>query len=144
MGRPMYETADHRLAEDAVRDLIAVNWRCKVEKMPISYKLDFAAVRERIVVAFLEVKCRQHRFGQYPTLMLSAAKWQAGCALAETYHIPFGLVIGWQDGVYWCRAQNDPSIRLEWGGRSTQTRDSADIEPVVHVPVGQFKPLIAS
>jgi hypothetical protein len=33
------------------------------------------------------------------------------------------------------------SYEIGFGGRTAQTRDNGDIEPVIHLPISEFKPL---
>lgn len=94
---------------------------------------------------WVEVKCRNVPHDKYKTLMVSAMKWSTGVQMAQTTGGLFIIVAAYTDcdRVY----AFDPAhlaqgrVWLEWGGRTAMTRDSGDIEPVMHVPASLFTPL---
>ena len=54
--RPMYESDRDRINEDRIARRIEKAWRLELKKLPVSYKLDFAAVRDNVIVGWIEVK----------------------------------------------------------------------------------------
>jgi hypothetical protein len=136
--RPRYETADDLTRERFVADQLMKVGGLRLQKLPVHYLVDFFHPR-RIV----EVKCRQHAHDAYPTLMLSLAKWQAGIYLAHLMHpqTVFVVAAGFTDGIWTCSVAHKalPDYDIKMGGRTKQTRDGADIEPVVHIPVDDMK-----
>lgn len=116
-------------------------WGCELHKLPVSYRVDYCAVRNRSIKGWVEIKCRQHSLYKYDTLMLSLGKWNFGLDLERTTGKPFFVVARFSCGaIVFARASKiDPVI--VWGGRTKQTRDSADLEPVVMIPVKEMEDL---
>ena len=142
MSRPLYETSANLSNEQSVAGLIEKRWNVKLQKLPISYKVDFCAVRGKEVVAWMEIKCRNHPAGQYPTLMLSVLKWQAGIQLHQSTSAPLFLVARFACGTILYAEAILTDVEVEYGGRTAQTRDSADVEPVVMIPVKAMKEIV--
>jgi len=72
--------------------------------------------------------------------MLSLNKIIHGMELARATDKPFLVVVEWNDMVGWHKVEKVHSIRM--GGR-VDRGDWQDIEPVVHIPVTDFKQLKA-
>lgn len=134
--RPFYETRNDLQNElDALRK-IAV--RTTPVKLPLRYEIDFAMVDGDKICAFAEVKCRTNPFGQYPTLMISAAKLISGITLSGMTGCPFWLIVQWTDKVGALEVDSISKWRMSIGGRRDRG-DDQDIEPVVHIPTTAFK-----
>jgi hypothetical protein len=66
-GRPIYERpANLKDERDAIPKIERL-WGCSLVKLPIAYNLDFAAVRDGRVVAWIEFK-RRHRLFDWQDL----------------------------------------------------------------------------
>jgi hypothetical protein len=133
--RPLYETPESLEGERRVADLLEMYWSRKLVKLPIAYRVDFAVVKEDIT-AWAEIKCRT---AEYPEMYLSLHKWMAGKELSRETGLPFVLVYGIKDKVYWKTVEKDePKIVI--GGR--QDRDDwQDMEPMAVFKLDQFKTL---
>ncbi len=142
--RPMYESDRDRINEDRIARRIEKAWRLELKKMPVSYKLDFAAVRDNVIVGWIEVK-RRRILPKWRTVMLSISKWREGCILSSSTGIGWAFVVeNSVDGkLWWCDCsdmmEDEDSFQIEWGGRTKSTRDRADVEPVIHIPTKLFK-----
>lgn len=142
--RPLYETQQDRLLEEACAEKYAAKMGVRLFKLSDQYRrMDRLAIDDKGRHAWLEIKCRKVSRGTYPTLMLSVAKWVAGIQMAQATGGSFVVIAGYTDGIWRYRYRpqdvSDGLIRLEYGGRTTQTRDSGDIEPVMHIPTWMFK-----
>lgn len=147
--RPPYETHDDLQNEQiiAAHYLAALHRKDKlvrtVRKLPASYRLDFAIETEGKINAWLEVKDRRTGIpfsGGPDTLILSALKWQTGSSLAQTTGLAFVVLVRFSDGIVGSyRQYSRPPPETKWGGRTVLTRDSADVEPVVHLPLISFE-----
>lgn len=143
MSRPLYETKDHLTVEQAVITFVSSCWSCEAHKMPISYKLDYMLTREKEAKAFVEIKSRNMKWGQFPTIFLSLSKVQAAHDLTKTTGLTCFFVVHADPDVYWIDL-NDLIGRgdlITFGGRTRNTRDSADVEPVFNIPVDMFRRL---
>lgn len=141
MPRTYYETSATLSAEKRVAEIIEQRWKAVLHKLPISYRVDFCASREKQIVSWIEIKCRSHPAGQYPTIMLSVSKWQAGLQLHQATGVPFVFVAAFSCGsIRYCEAITT-DVSVEYGGRTLNRRDNEDVEPVVMIPVASMKVL---
>lgn len=138
--RPTYESHQDRVNEIEVATELAVLWRCEAHKMPAFYQVDWALANSGTIRAWVEIKCRKVKRTQYPTLMLSLHKWLHGLKLQSDTGIPFILVVRWDEGIFYMRANSlmKPEIRIS--GR-VDRGDPQDMEPCVHIPIDQFTPI---
>jgi hypothetical protein len=101
--------------------------------------VDYAIVEpDGRISGFVEIKCRNCASDKYDTLMISLGKVVAGQELSEISHVPFFIVVNYTDGTFAFKYIYNPDIRLAYGGRTVQTRDCADEEPVLFIPVKLF------
>jgi hypothetical protein len=108
-------------------------------KLPISYRLDFAACRKgtKEIMGWVEFKRRYHKFGHFPTALFSLGKILQGLTMADITGIPFFLAVMWDDDLRWMRVDMKDA-KILWGTRSSKTRDQDDLEPAVHFPIDAF------
>jgi len=140
MTRPMYETPADRGRELIALKAIESFSRKRGVKLPITYRVDFAMEDRGEISSWIEVKCRNNTRNQYPTLSISLNKLMAGVALEERTKKPFFLVVHWEDFLGYIRINTLEGFKITMGGR-TDRGDEQDKEPVVHIPVEQFKEL---
>jgi hypothetical protein len=133
--RPMYETARSLGDEQAVLSRLESAWGCVGKKLPIHYQVDFALCVEGEIKAWVEVKCRDKK---YPEMWLSLHKVMAGVSLNKTTSLPFILVYGFGEEIYWMTVETIPEITM--GGR-TDRGDWQDIEPMAVFELSKFKRL---
>ena len=133
----MYESRADLEKERHVADVIAPRWKCSAKKLPTAYFIDWVLMRGAKTAAFVEVKCRNNPKDQFPTFMLSLAKWMHGRQLSVIADVPFFVVVQWTDGIYWVNAA-DVQVEVGFGGRA-DSGDEQDMEPVVFIPVNCFK-----
>lgn len=138
MGRPTYETSADIDAETEVALLVAERWKATAHKLKKFYSTDWALIRNEVVMAFIEIKCRNNPRDKYPTLILSLDKVISMKNLASVSGKPVFLVVKYTDAICYTQNLRPESIRL--GGR-TDRNDAQDIEPVIHIPVRNFKTL---
>lgn len=134
--RPAYETEDDLRREQSVSNRLQAAWNCSIEKLPVRYEIDWAIYRDSNLKAFAELKCRNHPFGKYPSLMLSLMKWTTGKSLARHANVPFIIVAKFSDCLAYCETQQ--AAEIVWSGRKDRN-DPQDLEPVVLIPKHQFK-----
>ena len=141
--RTTYETESDLASESSVASWIAVTLSAEVAKVPVSYGVDAMLSRDGQLIAWLEIKCRHGmRWGQYPDVMISVLKLRAAAGLKASTGADTIFVVADETGEI--RATNLCKTQTSWirfGGRTAQTRDSADIEPVCHIPLARFHPV---
>lgn len=136
-----HETELDRQKEAKVGEVIEAHFRCKLFPAPRNYKIDFLAVRNKRLVAFVEVKNRNYTMAEIERMggyLVALQKWTHAKAVHDVTGLKFVLAIGAQDGV-WVAAISDFFVEnLVYGGR-TDRGDWQDMEPCVLVPVSRFK-----
>ena len=143
--RPMYETREQLQSEKAVCTAFCDEFGLTAHKLPISYGLDYLLTKTEgqtsgKPVGFLEYKRRSFTTDRWPTVMLSLKKLMAAEQLKQVTGLTSVFMVQFDDAIGTCdfaKFVGKPEL-LEYGGRTTQTRDSGDIEPVVMIPVGDF------
>ena len=136
--RPRYETSKDLSAETAAMDLFASKFGYWYKKLPISYRLDYAIMKEneKAVVGVIEVKCRKFSWSRFPDLILSLSKIMK-MKQFEDVGIPAGLLLKNDDGLWlWKYARGYDDVT--WGGRTISPRDDQDSEPIVHIHRSAF------
>lgn len=143
--RKMYETDADLARETAVAERLERLWGWTMKKLPISYKADYLAIgqhpfrtNQSIGRAWVEVRCRNHTADTYPSVFISLQKVSYVAELMRVTDLPFYFVVAWQDRVG--VAELRPPFDVDWAGRN-DLRDSADVEPIIHVPIADFKTL---
>ena len=141
MTRPKYVTQSDRDNENRAVPLIEQSFHGTARKLPDNHFADFVVTDATSrVLAYVEFKCRSFQWGDYPTVMLSVSKFAKLMATQDIRIRSFFVV---QDSVGEVKAINlhraDIDYRVEYGGRTTKTRDRRDVEPVVHIKSEQFR-----
>jgi len=142
--RPIYENSVTLQDEANIQSLLERRFRVALHKMPISYQIDWLACRDDQAVAVIEYKRRHVKSSDYKTLVLSLKKWNAGLDYIRKNGLSFMFVAEWQDQIGWLSISDPAEVqhfKIAYGGRTAKTRDSADVEPVVHIPVAAFRTL---
>lgn len=162
--RPKYQTDDDLELESRFMDAICQRWKCRAVKLPErKFNIDYfilgtpsehgvvsnlmEPIRPKSFTGFVEIRTRNTYKEQYSTMMFSLSKWKDMHLYAQSGQKVFFAV--------WWRSSLGPSGKgeagyieihkgvrhhLEWGGRGKDTaRDPLDIEPMVHVPISEFK-----
>ena len=122
-----------------VRDIKGVkgfNW--DYVKLPISYKLDWAICHKDRIQGFAELKIRNCRRNDYPTFLLSMAKYRELLLVNQLFK-PTALFVRWkdQDCIHKTQDYDHTQYELRMNGRTDRNRNG-DIEPCIHIPVNHF------
>ena len=131
--RPLYEAKRDLVNEIEVINKVCFAWSCEAQKMPISYNLDFALIRNGQVAAYAEIKTRSNARQKYPTAFIALKK----VISAKQFGLPCFLIMQWADELGYTRLDRAPDF-ISMGGRIDRL-DSADIEPMAHFKQGDFK-----
>lgn len=142
--RPMYETAESLAKELKVANYAGEKWKCAMVKTPLRYCVDFMAIREGLVAAFVEIRCRNYsweKINSWGGYMFSLGKYIESKAMSQATGIPFILIVETTTGLYhqiFKTFDEKPAVQL--GGR-TDRSDWQDMEPVVILPCSGFTQL---
>lgn len=138
--RPMYETPEDLKNEKDVANYLSGLYGCDFVKLKISYGLDFAIVKNSLMVATAEIKCRNYTSAQIDNwggLMLSATKAHRAHEWFLVHRIPFLLIAKLKDGIFVANIGDWGAYRIEMTGR-TDRNDWQDIEPCCIIPMNNF------
>ena len=137
MSRTQYESEEDRENERKITAYLLDAWGFELRKLPKSYRADFAAMKGDEFKAIVETKRRYFKHGRFPDIIMSVQKFLYARDLAHFLGVPFIFVVWLDDGVY--HASLHENYEVSFKGRTKNTRDSEDIEPVIHIPIEHFK-----
>jgi hypothetical protein len=135
MSRPTYETSAHVAKELSIAAHFCKVFDCTYEQYPPRHPVNGKFVIGGETIAVAEIKSRNNRSTKYPTLMLSANKWERGSQWAQAEHVPFLLIVEFTDGLFMAKMLNNYEVFV--GGRHDRG-DPKDIERCVYVPIDSF------
>jgi hypothetical protein len=139
--REQYESKSDLRKEQLVAAEFEARRGVKLRKMPISYRTDFLVIKGGKAVGVLEVKARGIASTDYPTIIVSLGKMMNGIRFHQL-GLPYVIAFAMHDGIYYYAYDEDHSLgmmNIEYGGRTLNTRDQDDIEPVCHIKVEWLK-----
>lgn len=145
--RPLYENDRQRQAEgNIIKIVIEPAWRCRAEKLPVSYGLDYLLLRVKKAVAFMEFKGKpEHSFdemvGMVGGVPLDLDKIERALHYQTLTKLPFALVCAFYDGIYravLCEIAAGAPYDVRFGGRRDRG-DWQDREPYVVLNPALFK-----
>ena len=138
MSRPVYETSNIRQKEKVLADRLGVMWDIVAKQNPKFYAIDLSFVNDNGEVEGLgEIKTRTHKFGTFPTYMLSVHKAAEAKALASATGKRVLLVVQWScETIAFLDLDTTPT-KVEWGGR-VDRGDGQDMAPVNPYPIEDF------
>ena len=139
MNRPMYETSESLKNESEVASRISSAWNTKLNKLPIKYRVDYAAERNGKIVAWIEVKTRKYNMNDFDSFMLSLDKYNASVQLGSITNLPVTLVVRWSDKIGYADLLHCRGV-IKMGGRKDRG-DPQDIQPAVYIPIDDFREL---
>lgn len=139
MNRPMYETSESLKNEDEVASRISSAWNTKLNKLPIKYRVDYAAERNGKIVAWIEVKTRKYNMNDFDSFMLSLDKYNASVQLGSITNLPVTLVVRWKDKIGYVDLLHCRGV-IKMGGRKDRG-DPQDIQPAAYIPIDDFREL---
>ena len=140
MSRPMYEQAVDLAREHEMMRTVTDKWGVQYYKLPMSYRLDFILMSAEKPKAFAECKHRNFTWGDYPDVMISLSKVQQADSLFRVTGLNTIFIVRANNRIFHTNLNNciaEPSW-LRFGGRTVNTRDDGDVEPVYHIPVEHF------
>ena len=137
--RPKYESQNDLANERDAALFFAQKYGCDIAKLPVQYRLDFSVVDQSgDVVAFVEVKRRFNAMRKYCTCILSLSKLMAAIDIKNATKKNCYFLVHWDDAIGF--VELDDRYKIKIGGRMDRG-DWQDVEPVIHIPVDDFKVL---
>lgn len=141
MARPLYETEDDLSREASVMQTAAEAWKCDYLKLPLSYRLDYALLRDERLVALAEIRVRFVPVRKYPTIIFSVMKRATANWLSEQLYVPSFFVVKYDDEIRYIDFRETPDDVTVGGRTGNNRRDHADVELVGHYQTDRLKRL---
>jgi hypothetical protein len=135
--RPIYETEETKAVELAMVAEIGRRWGCEVVKLPRAYRLDYGALRDKRLLAWLELKRRYRNLTDHDRVFLSLQKVTGARELNAVSALPCFLIIQFNDGFFYANILKGGRV-IEFRGR-TDRGDWQDQEAVIAIPHGDFR-----
>ena len=146
MARQHYESEHDKKNERIVKELVKEHHdHCILQKPTNAHysMIDYFAFDSFKCIGLFEIKCRHFMWGTHKTIMFSSGKWAEGFKYSQTLCVPFYIIISCYDGTFQYKQKiedvSSGKVFCEWGGRTSATRDSGDIEPVMMIPIDLFE-----
>ena len=138
--RTYYENSTTLKAEKEFANYLETKWECVLQKMHSHHIIDFMLTRNNIAKAWVEVKCLNTTSNAFPCRILSLSKYMKGIEYYKTTGLPFIFAVSLQDGYYFYKHnEKHGNFEIIWGGRTKDTRDKFDIEPIIKIPTVLFE-----
>jgi hypothetical protein len=138
MNRPLYETGTDRVNEQKVADKISAARPYELCKLPRLHAMDYVALQDNKVKAFIEIKCRNVAKHKYPTTMVGFEKVAEARNIYREFGVKSFLFVQWTDELGYICLNRDCSLEL--GGRWDRG-DPQDVSVYAFFPVDEFKVL---
>lgn len=121
--------------ERQVARRLARAWDCEVLPAEDDYNpFDFTFLRDGKPVAVGELKARNHRYGDYPTVYLAERKYKALMLCHDGGLIPL-FIVQYLDRLMYLDVSTIIRPSTVLAGRTDRANAPNDIEPIIEVPI---------
>lgn len=145
LSRPTYETEGHLESERKVIETIEALHGVKLTKTPKYYHIDYCIVDMRNkVCGWIEVRNKTFNRNKFTSFYTSLEKYLSVARMAHLTGLPAYIACSWTDGIFFKTVHHGDArvYPITVGGRTVNSRnDPDDIEPVIHIPIEDFKPI---
>jgi hypothetical protein len=138
--RPFYETKQDKKNEREIARILEKRWKCRLEKLPIKYGFDYAALRGESVVCWIEIKCKKNSTDRYKSFLLSLDKWMVAKELLRYTDIPCILAVKFTDKIMWRKFNMLEKFHIGFLRYGIKGRnDPNDKQPSAFIPMEFFQ-----
>ena len=138
---PMHQDRYDLAQELRIGEHIARLWEVTPRKLPPLYPIDFAMLDRRGEVRiYVEIKRQFKTFGTFPTFYLDVRQWVALIQHSRYSQCGSRLVVQWNDTLAWTIV-DERRLAANVNGRKDRPNDPYDGEPLVLVPIDEFRVL---
>lgn len=138
-GALIYENEQTLANERSVITGVAEKWGVSVVKLPRRYSADFALLRDKKIMAWAELKSRANPIHTFNTYQVSLHKYMSLVSISRDTDIPSFLIVEWQDCIGYIQVPTP--IGIVFGG-TTKRGDWEDQEPMIEIPISDFKIIV--
>lgn len=144
MNPTLYETKEDLAREAQFMSAIETRFKCKAHKLPIHWGFDLILSRNKLGVAFGEMKCRNAGFGDYYDLIMGRSKLEKykkySMHLGGVHGtLPFMVFARFNDGDVWGKFTDFSGMKEEKFRAQNHIDDPLDEEWVVRIPLHDFQ-----
>lgn len=139
--RKKHETPEDLKNEERIAQRLGIYFREVPVKVPDWFPYDYTMcdpADDVTIRRFVEIKCRNARTDQYPDIVLSLHKLIELRKISQDTQLPVYFSVGMTNGTMICNVAQVDMSRPEIGGRTRNTRDIGDIEPIIRIPMDLF------
>ncbi len=139
MSRPRYEQPVDLINEKEVIEALSVSAFTKTvfnkSANPAVDYIGYGATGQGRVA--IEIKRRKGNSSRYPEYFVAKQKVDNALKLKDNTGLRIFMIWAWDDLIAGIELDRDQKFREEIAGRTVQTRDKWDIEPMVYIPSAQ-------
>ncbi len=135
------ENEQDAVNEMAIAKTLAAKWHCQMEKNAKFSTFDYVAMREKIIVAFIEMRCRSHKINVYPDVYINLKKLLEAHLIESATDTKCFFVVQFADCLAYCRLNKKLQITKsspKWNTRIAKA-GYKDTEEVALIPISQFQ-----
>jgi hypothetical protein len=139
VGIVIYETSKDRKREKEIATILEKEWKCQFKKYPNLSEVDFYVTRDDKIIGFCEIKCRNYHRDKLPTVYMSFRKWIALTLTWVNLNVPAYFVVAFMDyiGIIDVKTIMVDGMRVK--GRKKRDSGNFDYEPIIDIPIDEFK-----
>jgi hypothetical protein len=124
--------------EQKVAEKIVAARPYMLQKLPRLHPMDYVAIEEGKIKAFIEIKCRTFPMAKYDTTMIGFQKVSYARNIYRDFGVKSFLFVQWTDELAYVCLNKECSLSV--GGR-TDRNDPQDVGVYAFFPVSDFKGL---
>lgn len=128
--------------ENLVCQILEREWKCLITRTGYLDDFDIIAVRQGRTQAIGEIKNRNNPSDQYRTVFFAAHKWLRLLEASRGLGVPGLFIVNFTDQVRYIDAGKIDARDHEIAGRMDRPDAPNDQELIIHVPVGQMRPIL--
>jgi len=137
-----YESREDFKRQQAIELIIEKHWMCEVRRIPYEYVQDNVLIRGGKVLAFSEIKCRNQRWAEWPTVIISLNKVMMAQHLYNCTGLSTYFVVATNDGlVHWTKMNRAFDYVIPGPKKNPRPKDGHEVEPCCTIPCEEFAPL---
>ena len=146
-GTNIFQNEEDERNENGVAKILEREWNCEIRRWPKLHHIDWYAVKNGRISAFLELKCRYNHKDKYPTTYLPVAKWLSLHMVSSFGAVnpsPPGIfVVAFTDAkICWISVRDVIADRFIFSSKGSDSGsphvDRSPLQPTIEVPVSKM------
>jgi hypothetical protein len=151
-GTNIFQNEEDENNENGIAKILEREWGCEIRRWPKLHHIDWYAIKDGRISAFLELKCRYNHKDKYPTTYLPVAKWlslQLVSAFGAVSPAPPGIfVVAFTDAkICWIPVDRVCASRFIFSKKGSDSGsshvDRSPLQPTIEVPISDMNTISA-